>query len=33
MLNFFSPDYAEARQAFREGREPDFPSNRVEVNA
>jgi enoyl-CoA hydratase len=28
MLNFFSPDYAEARQAFREGREPDFPSSR-----
>jgi enoyl-CoA hydratase len=33
MLNLLSPDYAEARQAFREGREPDFPSNRVEVNA
>jgi enoyl-CoA hydratase len=29
MLNFFSPDYAEARQAFREGREPDFPSSRA----
>jgi enoyl-CoA hydratase len=29
MLNFFSPDYAEARQAFREGRAPDFPSSRA----